>query len=103
MESATEKQKRLIQAEIAKLSGKLFDLDRSVQLIKQVQFPDMEDPQDRQHTLPTSEIIHTPQEALLREAGVEEEGEGDPTRWIYDKASLHLLRHQQPLRSFLPL
>jgi hypothetical protein len=89
MESATEKQKRLIQAEIAKLSGKLETVlaTRINSLPSQVRYPDMEDHHDHPHTPLTNDRIHMLLGARHQEVEVVEEEEEDHTRWIYDKAS----------------
>lgn len=94
MESATEKQKRLIQAEIAKLSGKLETVlaTRINSLSSQVRYPDMEDHHDHLHTSLANGLIHTLLGARHPEVEVVGEEEEDHTRWIYDKASLYHLQ-----------
>jgi hypothetical protein len=86
MESAADKQKRLIQQEIAKLSGKLARtrLNRRLQkLINQAPSPDMDIPAHHaRHPTQQLGVIHTHQEELLQEVedvGGEEEGD---THWI---------------------
>jgi hypothetical protein len=84
MESAADKQKRLIQQEIAKLSGKLVVppyWTRGQKLINQEQSPDT-DKADHHDPHPTQQqdLIHMHQEVLL-EVEAEEGGEVD-THWI---------------------
>jgi hypothetical protein len=89
-ETAADKQKRLIQQEIAKLSGMLeFPLCRVSKADQQAQFLDMEDHPVQPPTPHLREITHTQHEVHLEEeVSHAEEEEVVHTHWIYDKASL---------------
>jgi hypothetical protein len=79
-ESAAEKQKRLMQQEIAKLSGKLTSYDlKKQQLINQGPSPDMVDLQDQLRTPPLNDHTrtHMHQEAHQSEEEVGEEEEAE--------------------------
>ena len=84
MESAADKQKRLIQQEIAKLSGKLvvpLYWTRGQKLINQEQYPDTEKADHHApHPTQQQDPTHMHQEVLPEE---EEGGEGEVgTHWI---------------------
>ena len=105
VETAADKQKRLIQQEIAKLSGKLIAACRPTSIADQQEQSldtDMEDRPGQQLTQHLRETIHTLREVRLEEEeSLVEEEEADHTHWIYDKASPPLSK--PPLQSLLQL